>query len=327
VTLELTSVAAPPLAGLSLALGPGLHVLLGTPEDGAAEAIALAAGVHRPRGGRVRLAGADPYRSPALRTRIGALLGLEDPVAGRRVSDGVARALEARGARLRASEALAAVGLAKWEARRVRELALSEHRSVALAIALSVSEPVLLSLHEPLAFTSGLSRTRVVEALKARAAAGAIVLAATASARDAVELGGNVSVLDRGRLLGKASASLPSDLVVSERVELWVRADRARELAALLAAEPAVMAADWDDRDGSGQLRLRGSDLEALALAVLRTGRRASIRIHALSPAAPSLRDVALSSAALARAAYDEAYRIAALRARADAPPSPGGGG
>jgi ABC-type multidrug transport system ATPase subunit len=317
MTLVFDRVSAPPLVGVSFELGPGTHVLLGTPEDGTHAAIAVAAGAVAPRAGRVSLGGADPRRSPAARRRIGSLLELEELPPAARVVDAVRAALALHGSAGDPAAALASVGLEAWAARATRKLSPRERRSVALAIALGVDGPLLLALSEPLADVPGIDRRAARDAIATRSRQ-AVVLCATASVRDALELGGTTLVLHRGRIVRTLAGATSPDLAPRQTAELVLSTDDARALAGALAEVPSVSSACWNDREAPGQLTVRGDDLERLALGVVRAARDAGIRIHALGPALPSVLEVKAASAGVARAAYDEAYRLAAERARAD---------
>jgi len=316
VTLELTLVSAPPLVGVSQRFEPGTHVVLGTPEDGIAALVALVSGITAPKSGRVRVADQDPRRAPAIRKRIGALLEAEERMPGRSVRDGVDRALRHHGGG-DGAQALAALGIDRWATRPARELSARERRSVALAVALAVPSPALIALHEPLADVPGVERASVLDALGERAAAGAVVLCTTASVRDALELGGSLSVAVRGRLVRQLAISAASELAPRAGTELLVHAEPMRPLIAALAADAATLSVRWSDREAPHQLAVSGAGLEQTATAVLRAARASGVRIRALAPALPGVHEVRAASVAIARAAYDEAYRLAAERARA----------
>ncbi len=76
MTLELVQVFSGPLAGASLAVPPGLTVVLASAEDGGAEIPRLFAGA-APRSGQVRAAERTPADDPALRSRLGVVLAEE----------------------------------------------------------------------------------------------------------------------------------------------------------------------------------------------------------------------------------------------------------
>jgi ABC-type multidrug transport system ATPase subunit len=335
MSLELLGVSAPPLVGVSLQLGAGAWTFLGAPDDGTATLVELASGMIRPRLGRVLVAGADPRRSPELRRRIASLQEREEPLPGRRVRDKLRAALALHGVRAEAEAALAKLGLERWAERRATELGPRERRSLALAIALAIPEPLLVALHEPLAITASVDRALVRRQLSELAAAGSVVICTTASVRDALELGGRTLVLNRGRIVRELTNGTLDELVPGSPAELVVRTGAARELAAALASERNVVAVQFDARFAPGQLRVRGADLDLLALDVARVARAHGIHLQAVAQSLPSVQEVRAASAGVARAAYDEAYRVAVEQARiaAAAPvvpaagPSESGGG
>jgi hypothetical protein len=59
---------------VTAALGPGVSVFLGAPEDGTIALCDAIAGVRRVLRGSVRVGGGDPWSVPAVRGRVGALL-------------------------------------------------------------------------------------------------------------------------------------------------------------------------------------------------------------------------------------------------------------
>jgi ABC-type taurine transport system ATPase subunit len=324
MSFELIGVSAPPLVGVSLQLTPGAWTVLGAPVDGTAQLIELAAGMSRPRIGRVLIESGDPRRSPAVRRRVASLLEREEPPLGRVVQDSVRAALELHGAAPAADSALSSLGLERWAERRVAQLDPRERRTLSLAIALAVPSPALVALHEPLAMTAGVERALVRTRLAALAAAGSVVVCTTASVRDALELGGRMLVLSRGRIVRELTDSTIGELGVGLSAELVIRSHDPRGLAAALASARDVLAVHFDERHAPGQLRVRGAELDALALEVSGVARAHGIRVQAIWQSFPSLQELQAASAGSARAAYDEAYRVAAEQARSAALPGSG---
>jgi len=197
--LELVRVSGRTLRRVDLLLEGGLHALLGAPEDEASEFVAICAGLIRPRRGVVRLDAERPFANPEVRRKIGALLEVEDPLEGPTVEAAVALSLVLQGVSQSARDLLSPLGLEPLLKRRPASLSASETRKIALSVALGLSAPALLILHEPLA--AGLERQRVVSRLTERAAQGAVVLSVMASRRDAAELGART--VEFARLVGK----------------------------------------------------------------------------------------------------------------------------
>jgi cobalt/nickel transport system ATP-binding protein len=148
------------LGPIRLVLRPGERVaILGANGAGKTTLLRAAMGLARVRDGEVRMGG-KPIRTPEEAVRAGAGLVLQNPedqLLGTTVLEDVMigplhAGLGVSAARERAAGALATVGLAGMDARRVDELSFGEKRRVGLAGVLAM-EPSLLLLDEP---TSGL---------------------------------------------------------------------------------------------------------------------------------------------------------------------------
>ncbi len=307
--VALSGVLAPPLNGASIELGPGLHVVLGAELDGTAALVALLAGVAAPRRGTIAVAGQNPRTTPTLRRRIGALLAAEELPPAATVSGIFELLLRARGDRRSAAELLGNADLVAWAARSTDSLSFADRRRIALSIALSIEEPALLVLHEPLV-AAGSERARCRDQIAERAARGACVVATTASVRDADELGGTVLLIERGRFIRRPGEPLATELAPGTPPLLRVRAADPRRLAAELAGDPALTHLEC----GAGpeaNLNLQGPDPDALALAVARAARRAGIPVFGLECVLPRLDLVRAASEGLSRAALEASQRAA----------------
>jgi ABC-type molybdate transport system ATPase subunit len=153
----------------------------------------------RPKRGVVRLGAERLFVSPEARRTVGALLDVEDSLEGPTVEAAVSLSLALHGVSRSARDLLASLGLEPFLGRPPRSLSASEERKIALSVALGLSAPALLVLHEPLA--AGLERKEIVARLIDRAAQGTVVLSVMASRRDAAELGARP--IDFARLTGK----------------------------------------------------------------------------------------------------------------------------
>jgi ABC-type multidrug transport system ATPase subunit len=309
MTLVLSGVFAPPLNGATVTLGPGLHVVLGTELDGTREIVALVAGLSAPRRGSVRISEKDPRSAPALRRRTGSLLAEESLPPRATVSGALALALRARNDAKKPAQVLEESGLSPWSERRADSLSAAERRRLALALALSLPEPTLLALYEPLA-AAGSERERVAELLAERATSGTCVLAVTASPRDASDLGGSVLLLERGRFVRRPEQPLALHLAPGTVPEIRVRSSEARGLAAELAKDAAVTRLIRTEESRS-ELLVGGPDAELVALAIARASQRAGAPVLALQSVLPALEVVRAASDGLTRAAYEAAQRAA----------------
>ncbi|WP_437959735.1 ABC transporter ATP-binding protein [Sorangium sp. So ce119] len=328
------------LFGVTAALGPGVHAVLGAPEDGTLALAELLAGRAAPLAGRVLVAGRDPFRSAATRARIGVLSVAPELPDGVSVASSMSVALRARGAPPSSAAALLdPLGVAPLLARRTASLSFAEARSVELSLALGVPQPLLLCLFEPFADVAVPSPELVRERLRALSDGGACVVLITSSTVDARALAERIHVLDRGviartepgdgeRLAGAPIPAAPG--AARPEVELHVLlhergpdAPGARALVAALAASPAVRAGSWEQgpAGASSTLRIRTADREAAALAILDAAAREDVTLAAISSSAPSMHDVRAATA----------LHLAAVRPRrpfgapvGDAAPPPG---
>jgi len=324
--LELTHVGCGALRDLSLAFGPGHHVVLGSPGDGASVLVELISGLRAPARGQVRVTGKDPAKDPKVRAALGTLLAHEPTVSAKTVKSWVEQVVATRGDPRSGAELLEEMSLSGWATRSPGSLDSAERRSIAMAIALAVQRPSVLALFEPLAYLPAVPQKLVLNRIETAAAAGACVLSVTASPRQASRLGPSAWILDHGRIVRRTGAPLAEQLCPGTAPELLIRVDSPRALLARLAECPAVAGLRWNEGSNRGELRVSGADLGRLSLDVLRATRDANVRLLSLMPALPLLESVQAADAGLARGAYERALEVArgAGRARAAPPAGPG---
>lgn len=321
MTLEFRAVHAPPLRGMSLSLGPGVYCLLADTKHGAPELVELIAGVRAPSRGRVLLGGKPPHSDPLIRRRVGSVLAFERLPPAATVLASVQAAIHYRSGSDDAQQVLGGVGLSSWADRPLSSLEPGERRAVALALALSIEEPGWLALFEPIAALGPVADAsdRLRETLHSRAASGTVVVVATASARVAFALGGQVAKLERGQV---SWVSEPSVTTLGAEGEFLVWSKEAPRLAGLLASSSAVVAVEFDQERFQDQLRVRSRSGRDGALEIARVARESGIEIGAMWPRLASLETLSAQSAGRARAAYDAAYHQAwAARQAQSAPP------
>jgi molybdate transport system ATP-binding protein len=201
---------------VELAIERGCLALAGPSGAGKSTALRVAAGLHRPRAGRVRCGGEVWLDSrhgvfvPAERRSCGVLF--QDYALFPHLSalDNVAYGL--RGAprserRRRAAALLERFGLSERARARPRELSGGERQRVALARALAPSPRALL-LDEPLSALDARSRARATRELSAHLReAGVPVLLVTHDFAEAAMLADEVAVIDAGRVVQRGRAA------------------------------------------------------------------------------------------------------------------------
>ena len=319
-TLEIRSLYAAGLSGLDARFAAGIAVVLGSVADGTGELINVCAGIKAANRGQITVGGHDPYRTPALRARLGALLAQEPPFEKGQIGQVLSQALRLRRSPLTPEQVLTGAGIAHWLSRPARQLSNTERRALALSLALSLSDAAALLLHEPLACGGHLDRTWVLTHLAQAAKRGAIVLCCTASARDAASLSQQITLLDRGRLVRKPGAPLAPELAPGSALILEVETPQARSLAAGLAQDERVHGIEWKAGDS---VRVRGGDTNELARAVVEISSALNAQVRSIRAHHPSLDEARAASMGLWRAAYERALQAARPAPVARSPQAP----
>ena len=305
----------------TLRLGAGLHALLGRKEDGVSALLACMAGDARPRGGLVRVLGADP-REPRTRARIGYLpLGVRLPDA-LRVEEVLAVAQDLRGGdAVTAEKVLEPLGIASLARRRAGSLDAGETRAVALAEMLASKVVSVLLLEEPFVAMAPPAAAALPNLLRARD--GACVVVSTASAHDASLVARDFALFDRGRLL-RVVAEADAPLRTVDRARLHVEVSDARALVAQLAKDTAVVHLELRPR----AVIAEGDDMTALASAVREAIIAAGVQVERIQTEIASAEMLRADAAGQLAGAY-EAARARALQPQAPPPgtPGPGAGG
>jgi ABC-type taurine transport system ATPase subunit len=318
--LAFVSVSDGQLLSVTATFDPGRWVVLGTDPVALARLVELVAGARSPRRGAVLLDERRLDDQPLQRRRVATLLDDEVLPDASDVATSLRFALSARGDQRTPAELLSRFELGELRARPSYGLTPAERRAVALALALSHVQADVLALYEPLAAGARFGESRVLRALDEADARGAIVIACVRELSDAHRLGGTVLVLDQSGLV-----SLPSTAVAPAGVlvDLRAKSERARELVAALAADPAVSGVRFDDAREPGVLELSGSDADALALALARHAVERGVTLSEIRFGNPPLEALLAVRAAVARRYYEASYASVAPQppAKASAPP------
>jgi ABC-2 type transport system ATP-binding protein len=264
------------LYNVTAQLGAGVHTFLGRPEDGTVALGDMLTGRRAPTIGLVTVHGREPSRSPSLRRRIGACSHRPALPPG----GSVARALSSIGAARGASfdGVLESFALGALASRAVVTLERSEARAVELALALSIPEPALVVLDEPMALVGDIDRARVRDTVAALGDAGCCVVLIASTPDDVALHGQHIHLLDAGEL--HAPELLPALL----RVWLAGGEEEARTLAAALAAQPSIAEASSLADDGIASVTVDAQDLNQAALAVADVATACGIAVRAITP-------------------------------------------
>src|SRR5690606_35725147 len=168
--------------------------------------------------------------------------------------------------------------------RRTSSLADDERDAVALLIALSVDEPLVLLLHEPALSAPRLTIDRLLEELAARAKH-SIVLCTTASPRLAALLSSDALLLEDGRLKRAAQAPTRPAFAPGSPPRVRIECEHPARLAQALSISQAVTGLEFSAHDG--HLLVEGTEVEALCLAVLLSAVELGVVITGLTQALP----------------------------------------
>lgn len=309
---NLTARAAPlAIAPLTLELGAGIHALLGTQADSVGLLLAVLAGAHSARSGRVEMLGRD-LTGDAVRKEIGYVpldLKLPDPWT---VEETLAAADAIRGEPERDQvQRLAVLGLGLLAPRRARTLSAEEARAVALAEALTSTKVRVLLLEEPFVKMDPRAAAAFPAILRERARAGACVVISTASTREAAELADDHLTFDRGALVKRSANGdrLELEGPGGARIRIIASLADARVLVAALSSEAdiATISAEAD-----GMILVTGRELVSLAAAVGKAIRRSGVDVAMIRPEPLPLDELRASTAGDVAGAYRAAFERAA---------------
>ncbi len=268
----------------------GVLAVIGTPADGTTALLEAIAGSAKVRGGRVVVDGRAPFEARAIVAYVPLETTLPDALRVEEVCD-LAGRIRGEPAMAPASR-LGSLGLERLANRRVRSLSPGEARAVSLALAITSRAKVLL-VEEPLAGLDPSVPGRVVEALRARATAGAAIVVTTASVRDATRLADQLGVLTQG-VFTHLPPSLAHVGIAGAKLRVVIAANSASEVSPFVAAlsqESAVASVETASFAAARALHaavavvVSGPDLLTLARAVGAAAARTGARVEAIESA------------------------------------------
>lgn len=271
-----------------IALGPGLHALIGAPMPAMGWLAEIVAGLRPPEmgSGSVEVGGAEPWKDERTRRRIGATF-FEPRLPAFLTVVSLVRQIE----RLRGRSAGRSVLPPHLMKKTLARLTLDERRQIELELALTTPSPNLLVLTDPLGtgFSPQRARADLVERIARQAADGCCVLALVPSLADAVELRCNVLLLDGGRVVRNIAGGEGSGVATECGFELRVECDLPRLLLGILAEDPDISALRYDAQNDSGVLFLRGRDVRRVPLALARAAIQGGATIRSITPVSPGI--------------------------------------
>lgn len=235
------------VSDVSLHLGPGIWGLLGPNGSGKTTFMRMVAGQIKPSVGKLLVAGERPFGNPRVLRRIGycpeadtlydELTALEFVTAMAELS-GYTRAT----AQKRAKDALEELGLGEAMRRKMGGYSRGMRQRAKLAQAI-VHDPDVLVLDEPLTGTDPASRQPILDALRARATQGAVVLFSTHVLPEIEAITDRLLLIARGQVVAQGAMQDIRELLDEHPHHIRVHCDRPRDLAsALLANEQGIVA-------------------------------------------------------------------------------------
>ncbi|MFW6051796.1 MAG: ABC transporter ATP-binding protein [Myxococcota bacterium] len=257
------------LTNVSLHLDAGIWGLLGPNGSGKTTLLRLAAGQLRPSLGEVRIAGERPFAHPRALRRIGLCPeadALYDELTGLEFVTLMAELSGHHGddARDRAATALEAFGLTKARERPMGGYSRGMRQRAKLAQAV-VHDPDVLLLDEPLTGTDPGSRQVILDQIRRRAEAGALVLFSTHVLHEVEALTDRVLLIARGQVVAQGEVHEIRDLLEEHPHHIRVACDRPRDLGTALLTQPSVVGMRFP---GDGEVELESRDPDATYAAI-----------------------------------------------------------
>lgn len=233
------------LQDVTMELEPGVFGLLGPNGSGKSTLLGLASGQLAPSNGELLLCGESPFANPSVLRRVGLcpeadalfeeLTALEFVTAMAELS-GFGR----KEARDRAASALESFGLGGAMGRLMGGYSRGMRQRAKLAQSV-VHDPDVLLLDEPLTGTDPTSRALILEQVKKRADAGALVLFSTHVLHEVEALTDKMLLIAQGRLVAVGAVHEIRRMLDEQPHHVRVDCQRARQLAAKLASAEEIV--------------------------------------------------------------------------------------
>jgi ABC-2 type transport system ATP-binding protein len=282
------------IAGVDLALEPGIVALVGPNGAGKSTLMNLMAGLLQPTTGRISVRGAAPDDPVALHRVMGycpqydsfprGLSGLAF-LAGQLGLHGY----DGRAARRLAEDALERVGLAESAKRRVAGYSKGMRQRLKLAQAIA-HDPRVLLLDEPLNGLDPLGRAEMIALFRQFAGGGRHVIISSHILHEVDFLSERVVLLKGGRILAEGDIGRVRSEIATRPLQIAVRTPDAGRLAARIFEQDAVVEARMHE-DASG-LTASTRDPDGFYLLVNRLVVDEGFEVEAIAPADEDVRAV-----------------------------------
>ena len=223
---------------ISLSLPAGAYGLLGPNGAGKSTLLNLLIGQLKPTRGEVRVLGENPRNNPRLMRRIGYCPSFEGMYSGVRGFEGVEFVLRMQGfgradAQQRATDALDRTGMTHAMHRPISSYSRGMRQRTKLAQAIA-HDPELLILDEPLSGLDPVGRAQMTELLREWIQMGRSVVIASHVLHEVEALTQSFLLISGGRLLASGTAEEVHELLFNVPLEMHIRCNDVRRLAAML---------------------------------------------------------------------------------------------
>jgi ABC-2 type transport system ATP-binding protein len=266
---------------VSFQVGAGVTALLGPNGAGKSTVLRMLCGLTPPSRGTVRVLGADPRTDTGLARRIG-LVPQQDGVFERqRAIDFVRLAATLHGLddpTSAAARALEVVELDPDDPRDLSTYSKGMRQRVKIAQAI-VHDPEVIVLDEPLTGLDPRQRRHMVGMFHRLGDEGRCVLVSSHVLEEVERFGSRILVIAQGRLAAEGDFHAIRDLMDDRPHRLWLRTDRARELAGALLADGVVLAVRLD---GNEAVHVDTTDIAGFRTTLAPLAQRIGARLYEL---------------------------------------------
>lgn len=254
---------------ITLQLSPGAYGLLGPNGAGKSTLLNLLTGQLLPTRGTVSVLGMKPRNNPDLMRRIGFCPGFEGMYSSICGVEWVTYLLEMQGfsrfeAKRRALDCLELVGMQEGMWRPISSYSRGMRQRTKLAQAIA-HDPELLILDEPLSGLDPVGRAQMTEVLKDWIQIGRSVIIATHVLHEVEALTESFLLISGGRVLASGTAAEVHELLFKVPMEIQVRCNKGRSLAAAALKGDLVEAARVSTTESGDLVILTTRDASALS--------------------------------------------------------------
>jgi len=251
------------LLDVTLELEPGIWGLLGPNGSGKSSLLGLASGQLMPSNGDLTVCGERPFGNPEVLRRIGLCPeadSLFEELSALEMVTSMARLSGMNGSEAedRAKAALDAFGLGGAMHRAMGGYSRGMRQRVKLAQAV-VHDPDVLLLDEPLTGTDPTSRAVILDQVKKRADAGALVLFSTHVLHEVESLTDKMLLIAQGRVVAVGEVHAIRDMLDEQPHHVRVDCERPRALASKVADASEIVGMSFPD-DRSVEFLSRAPD-------------------------------------------------------------------